>query len=164
MAKQTEQTKKETTKKEKLDKTMYYYAVGRRREASARVRLYILANESEVTVGDKKYTKGQVIVNGRPAEEYFPLAKSQKLYMEPFRTTNTLDRFVTTIKVSGGGLFGQLDAVIHGISRALVKIDDEKFRPILKKRGFMTRDPRTRERRKAGLAQKARKKKQSPKR
>ena len=86
------------------------------------------------------------------------------MYLEPFRTTNTMGRFATSIKVVGGGLSGQLGAVIHGISRALEKVDKEKFRPILKKRGFMKRDPRAKERRKAGRAGKARARKQSPKR
>jgi small subunit ribosomal protein S9 len=75
-----------------------------------------------------------------------------------------MNRFATTIKTSGGGLMGQLDAIVLGISRALEKVDQEKFRPILKKRGFMTRDPRAKQRRKAGFAGKSRAKKQSPKR
>ena len=86
------------------------------------------------------------------------------MYQEPFRTTNTLGRFAVSITTTGGGIFGQLGAAIHGLSRALEKVDKEKFRPILKKRGLMTRDPRKKERRKAGFAGKARARKQSPKR
>lgn len=133
----------------------YYEAVGRRKNASARVRLYITKEGNE---------KGDVIVNGISAEKYFPGEISKKIYLEPFRTTNTIGRFVTSILVSGGGLSGQLGAVIQGVSRALEKVDKEKFRPILKKRGFLTRDPRKKERRKAGFAGKARARKQSPKR
>jgi len=86
------------------------------------------------------------------------------MYLEPFRTTNTLGRFVVSVRAEGGGLAGQLGATIHGISRALEKVDKEKFRPILKKRGFMKRDPRAKQRRKAGFAGKSRARKQSPKR
>jgi small subunit ribosomal protein S9 len=162
---------KDITKTEKATKVekvtakqpSYYYAVGRRREATARVRLYVPGNE-EMILNEKTYAKGQVIVNDRLVESYFPGEVSKKLYQAPFRTTNTLNRFVTTVRVTGGGLYGQLDAVIHGISRALVTIDKEKYRPILKKKSFLTRDPRAKQRRKAGYAGKARKKKQSPKR
>ena len=141
----------------------YYEAVGRRREATARVRLYVV-KESAVKVGEIEIAKGAIVVNGRPAENYFPGEVFKKMYFEPFRTTNTMNRFAISVKVVGGGPSGQLGAVIHGISRALEKVDKEKFRPILKKRGFMTRDPRAKERRKAGRAGKARARKQSPKR
>lgn len=141
----------------------YYEAVGRRREASARVRLYVVKEES-VKIGEIEVAKGDIVVNGRTAENYFPGEVYKKMYLEPFRTTNTMGRFAISIKVVGGGLSGQLGAVIHGISRALEKVDKEKFRPILKKRGFMKRDPRAKERRKAGRAGKARARKQSPKR
>lgn len=141
----------------------YYEAVGRRREASARVRLYVV-KEGTVKIGEVEVDKGTMVVNARTAENYFPGEVYKKMYLEPFRTTNTMGRFAISIKVVGGGLSGQLGAVIHGISRALEKVDKEKFRPILKKRGFMKRDPRAKERRKAGRAGKARARKQSPKR
>lgn len=134
----------------------YYEAVGRRKVASARVRLYVSA------VADVE--KGAILVNNRPVEKYFPGEIYKRLYLEPFRTTNTVGRFAVTITSKGGGLHGQLEAAIHGISRALEKVDKEKFRPILKKRGFLKRDPRAKQRRKAGLAGKARARKQSPKR
>jgi small subunit ribosomal protein S9 len=148
----------------KTDKTSvsYYEAVGRRRVATARVRLYVV--KDSITLSGVVTAKGALTVNGRPIENYFPGEISKKLYFEPFRTTNTMNRFAATIKTSGGGLMGQLDAVVLGISRALEKVDKEKFRPILKKRGFMTRDPRAKQRRKAGFAGKSRAKKQSPKR
>lgn len=141
----------------------YYEAVGRRKVASARVRLYVV-KDAAVSVEGSPIEKGAVVVNGRPVEKYFPGEVYKKMYLEPFRTTNTLARFAVSVKVEGGGLSGQLAAVIHGISRALEKVDKEKFRPILKKRGFMMRDARQKERRKAGFAHKARARKQSPKR
>lgn len=141
----------------------YYEAVGRRKVATARVRLYVVKDEA-VTVGGSQIAKGAVIINGRAAESYFPGEVMKKAYMEPFRTTNTMNRFAVSVKTSGGGLHGQLDAVIHGVSRALEKVDKEKFRPILKKRGFLTRDPRAKERRKPNTGGRARAGKQSPKR
>lgn len=150
-----------STKKEETNS--YYEAVGRRKTSTARIRLYVVKEES-ITLDGKVVTKGSMIVNGRDVESYFPGEVLKKMYMEPFRTTNTMNRFVISVKTSGGGLYSQLGAVIHGISRALEKVDKEKFRPILKKRGFMKRDPRAKQRRKAGFAGKARARKQSPKR
>ncbi len=151
---------KEEVKTEKKVRVSYYEAVGRRKESTARARLYVGAT----TVNNVEVGKGAMFVNGREVEKYFAGEVSKKMYLEPFRTTNTIGRFATTIQVAGGGLSGQLGAVIHALSRALVKVDQEKFRPILKKRGFLTRDPRAKERRKAGYAGKARARKQSPKR
>ena len=147
----------------KTKKEEYYYAVGRRKESSARVRLYP-AGMGKIKLGDQEIKKGQLMVNSLPVEKYFPGEIYQKIYLEPFRTTNTVGRFAVTAKVIGGGKQGQLLALVHGISRALVTVEEDKFRPILRKKGFLTRDPRAKERRKAGLAQKARAKKQSPKR
>lgn len=152
--------KKSTEKVEKVVKPSFYQAVGRRKEATARVRLYL----KETEVSGKKIKKGEIMVNGRFAGEYFPGEIYKKLYLEPFLITENLDRFPVSIKVEGGGPAGQLGAIIHGVARALTEVDREKFRPILKKQGFLTRDSRVKERRKAGLAQKARAKKQSPKR
>jgi small subunit ribosomal protein S9 len=143
-------------------KPVYYEAVGRRKVSTARVRLYVV--REAVVLNGTEIKKGDMVVNGRNAENYFPGEIYKKLYLEPFRTTNTLNRFAVSIKAQGGGLAGQLGAVVLGISRALEKIDKEKYRPILKKRGFMTRDPRAKQRRKAGFAGKSRAKKQSPKR
>lgn len=148
--KQPKSEKKSASQK----KIKYYEAVGRRKTATARVRLYLLG----------KKDKREIIVNDKPIEEYFPGKIAKTIYIEPFRTTNTLNRFKTKIKVSGSGKKAQLEAVIHGLSRALVRFDEEKFRQILRKKGFLTRDARAKERRKPGLAQKARKRKQSPKR
>ena len=157
--KKTEQKQSDKSK----DQPAYYHAVGRRKEAIAQVRLYV-ETSADVTVNGKAIKKGDIVVNDKPIEEYFRDATSKKLYMEPLRTTNTIGRFAVSVHTSGGGLQGQLEAFVHGISRALLLVDESKFRPILKKQGFLMRDPRAKERRKAGFAQKARAKKQSPKR
>ncbi|MBI3385005.1 30S ribosomal protein S9 [Candidatus Gottesmanbacteria bacterium] len=141
--------KKKTEIKEK--KLSYYLGLGRRKEAVARVKLTL----------DKENT---MIVNGLPIEKYFSGEVAKKIYLEPFRTTNTLNRFAVNIKVYGSGKNGQLGAVVHGISRALLAVDAPKYRLLLKSKGFLTRDPRTRERRKVGTGGKARRSKQSPKR
>lgn len=128
----------------------YTQAVGRRKEAVARVRLL--------------KGQGQMVVNGKLVSEYFKGPLYQKLYQKPFEVTQTLGQFTATVKIEGGGISSQLGALIHGLSRVLEKIDRTKFRPLLKKAGLLTRDPRVKERRKFGLAHKARAKGQSPKR
>lgn len=125
-------------------------SVGRRKEAVARVRL---------TAGN-----GQVTVNGKLINEYFLGPIFQKAYQKPFEVTQTSGKFGATIKVLGGGTSSQLGAVVHGLAKALATSDPEKFRSLLKKEGLLTRDARVKERRKYGLAGKARAKKQSPKR
>ena len=147
----------------KPEEQSFYQAVGRRKESTARVRLYVTEAEEMVVFG-KTVKRGDIIVNEKPIEDYFRGEPYKKLYLEPLRTTNALGRFIISAKIEGGGTSGQVGAFIHGLARALEKIDKEKNRPILKKRGFMTRDPRMKERRKAGYAQKARARKQSPKR
>lgn len=134
-------------------KLVFYQAVGRRKTATATVRLTVNPQNKE-----KFFT-----VNGRPVEKYFSLSQQKKAYVEPLRTTNTLNRFDITVKVEGSGSTGQLDAMIHGLSRALSKVDPERFSKILRKRGFMTRDPRAKERKKVGIIG-ARHVKQSPRR
>ena len=156
---QTNQTQKQKNNTEKRD---YVFAVGRRREAIARVRLY--QNEKEgLSWGEVIVKKGDILVNMQPGGKYFTSIAYTQL-IEPLRVTNTLQKFAFTIKVEGGGKEGQLDAAIHGIARALDKVDKEKFHPILRKKWFLTRDSRTRQRRKVGMGGKSRRKKQSPKR
>lgn len=128
-------------------------AVGRRKTATA-----------VFTMTSGKQDEQQVTVNGKPIGEYWPGPALQMVWQEPFRTTNTLNRFTGAARVAGSGKMAQLDAFVLAASRALQEVDQEKFRPILKKRGLLTRDPRSKERRKPGLAHKARAKKQSPKR
>lgn len=154
---------KQPDKKTKTVKKDFIFAVGRRREAVARVRLYP-ETKTNVMWGDIEAKKGEIWVNKKAATAYFNGDVAKAMLLEPFKVTNTLNRYITTVRVVGGGLAGQLDAVIHGIARALASLDTDKFHPILKKRGFLTRDARVRERRKVGTGGKARRKKQSPKR
>ena len=131
-------------------KSIYIKAIGRRKEAVARVRLFS--------------DNGGVSVNGKPIGEYFKGEVFKKFYQKPFEVTGTLGKVGGEVLVIGGGVSSQLGAVVHGISRTLSLIDREKYRPLLKKEGLLTRDPRAKERRKYGHAQKARAMKQSPKR
>lgn len=147
-------TKKEVAKKD------YVFAVGRRKEAVARVRLY---RKDSILWENVEVKKGEVFVNKKPGFVYFG-KDAERIYRQPLIVTNADKRFAVAAMVLGGGKVGQLDAVVLGIARALDKFDKEKYRPILKKRGFLTRDPRVRERRKVGMGGKARRRKQSPKR
>lgn len=122
---------------------------GRRKEAVARVRLM--------------EGNGQITINGKPIASLFGGPVSQRAYQKPFEVTKTLGKYTATVKVSGGGTASQLQAVAHGIARSLAGISQE-YRVSLRKHGLLTRDPRVKERRKYGLAHKARAKKQSPKR
>lgn len=153
----------EKTEKKNNNKKSFTFAVGRRRQAIARVRLYKELKE-ELKWGDKEVKKGDIFVNQRPIEEYFRSEVAKKAYSEPFRVTNSLNQFTVTIRVIGGGVASQLEAVVHALSRSLADYDKEKFRPILKSKGFLTRDARVRQRRKVGMGGKSRRKKQSPKR
>ncbi len=123
-------------------------AVGRRKTASASVRL---------VAGD-----GSVTVNGLPADKYFPGAVAKSRWEQPFAAVEA-SKYSAEARVSGGGPTSQLDAVVLGISRALVQVKDS-FKPALRKQGLLTRDPRVRQRRMVGMGGKARRKKQSPKR
>ena len=140
----------------------FVFAVGRRKDAVARVRLYETVKDT-LTVAGEKIKKGQLFVNDKKIEDYFAGKVFSAIYLEPLRITNNLDKYAITIKVVGGGQKGQLIAVVHGISRALSAID-LKNRAILKKKGLLTRDARVRQRRNVGMGGKSRRKKQSPKR
>ena len=113
-----------------------YQAVGRRKKAIARVRL---------VPGD-----GKVVINGRDIDNYFGLETLKMTVRQPLSLTNLEGRYDVLVNVYGGGLSGQAGAIRHGISRALVKADPE-LRPAVKKAGFLTRDPRMKERKKYGL-------------
>ncbi len=139
----------------------YISTVGRRREAVARVRLY---STVKALIDGKEAQKGDIYVNGKPIKEYFNFFAYAPLYNKIFVDTDTAGKYVFTIKVVGGGLSGQIDAIVLGMARALDKLDREKFHTILRSKGYLTRDPRIRERRKVGMCGKARRKKQSPKR
>lgn len=164
MAKRTNTTIKNTPEKESSKKPISYYeAVGRRKTATARVRLYVMPG-SEMQLNGKPLKKGDVLVNGKQGDMYFGSEVLRKKYIAPLKHTETEGRFGVSAMIVGGGPTGQAEAFILGYARALEKIDKDKFRPVLRQYGFLTRDPREKERRKAGFAQKARAKKQSPKR
>lgn len=142
----------------------YIAAHGKRKEAIARVRLYQHVKD-DLVWGNIPVKKGEMLVNEKLITEYFPSVVERHLYTEPLRITNAhQNNYAFTIKVVGGGPAGQLDAVIAGIANALQKLDPEKYRPILKSKGFLTRDSRIRQRRNIGTGGKARRQKQSPKR
>jgi len=142
----------------------YYEGVGRRKTSVARVRLFLVGKEKELTVKSKKIKQGEIFVNEKPVDKFFPSLFFKAKYLQPLQLTNSEDRFAISVIVRGGGINGQLDAMILALSRALEKSDKETFRPLLKKAGLLTTDSRIRERRKTGRGGKARKAKQSPKR
>lgn len=142
----------------------YYEAVGRRKEAVAKVRLYIVGKDKLVAVGDSKIKQGEIYINKRLISKIFPSVPEKITYIRPLQLTNNEGRFAISILVSGGGRKGQLEAIVHGLARAMEKVDKEQYRPILKREGLLSRDARIKERRKVGTGGKARRKKQSPKR
>jgi len=148
----------------------YYQAIGRRKEAVARVRLYLVGSDKITTIknpigeGTIKIKQGEIYVNGNPIKKMFSSASDEARYLIPLKSTENEDRFAVSILVNGGGKNGQIDAIIHGLARAIEKVDKDQYRPTLKKMGLLTRDARTRERRKVGTGGKARRVKQSPKR
>ncbi len=115
----------------------YYYARGRRKEASAQVRLYPGGT-------------GKIIVNDMPLEEYFPRERDILTVLAPLKVTGMEGKVDVTVRVKGGGISGQAGAIRLGIARALT-LYDPQFRPILRQGGFLTRDPREKERKKVGL-------------
>jgi small subunit ribosomal protein S9 len=142
------------------DTKAYKSFTGRRKEAIARIRLFVTG--LPVVVGDD-VKKGDIIVNGKKAEDYFKGIVAKATYEEPFKITNTLGKYTFSVKIVGGGTKSQLEAFIHAVSKGLSSLD-EKSKHILKKKGFLTRDARVRERRKVGMGGKSRRKRQSPKR
>lgn len=143
-----------TTKKNEKKTANYIWAVGRRKRAVARVRLY---------EKDKRDDAIEIEVNGKPVGQYFHNPIAKLTYGQPLELTKTIGKYRVTAKVEGSGLEGQLDAMIHGISRALVKAD-ESYRSALKAEGLLTRDAREKQKRMIGRGGRARAKKQSPKR
>ena len=114
----------------------YFYGTGRRKKSTARVRLYP--------------GTGAITVNGKSVEDDFGLETLKLIIAQPFGVTETEGKFDVVVRVVGGGLSGQAGAIRHGVARALVAADAEN-RPALKKAGFLTRDPRMKERKKYGL-------------
>ena len=118
-------------------KKKYFYGTGRRKSSIARVRVY-------------ENGTGAITINGRNIDEYFGLETLKLVVRQPLATTELLDKVDIVVSVTGGGVSGQAGAIRHGISRALVTLTPE-YRPALKAAGFMTRDPRMKERLKYGL-------------
>jgi small subunit ribosomal protein S9 len=114
----------------------YFYGTGRRKSSVARVRVY--------------NGTGKIIINDREIDDYFGLETLKLIVRQPLALTDNLDKFDIVCTVTGGGVTGQAGAIRHGVSRALLEFDAE-LRPALKKAGFLTRDPRMKERKKYGL-------------
>ena len=114
----------------------YFYGTGRRKSSVARVRVYA--------------GTGKIIINDREIDDYFGLETLKLIVRQPLALTGTTEKFDIVCRVNGGGVTGQAGAIRHGLSRALLQYD-EALRPALKKAGFLTRDPRMKERKKYGL-------------
>ncbi len=119
-----------------MDKQIYFSSTGKRKEAVAQVKLFP--------------GKGAIIVNGTPYEERFNRFEHRRIIIQPLVATECVGKYNAVIKVSGGGDTGQSGAICHGIARALLKAD-EGYRTALRQGGLLTRDPRTKERKKPGL-------------
>ena len=119
-----------------MAKAERFYGTGRRKKSIARVYL---------TPG-----KGDVVINKRNMDDYFGMETLKVIVRQPFMATGTDEKFDVLVNVRGGGYTGQAGAIRHGIARALLQVDAE-YRPVLKKEGFLTRDPRMKERKKYGL-------------
>jgi len=117
------------------DNTPYFYGTGRRKKSVARVRVYP--------------GTGSITINDRAIDDYFGLETLKLIVRQPLVLTGTTEKFDVVCRVNGGGVTGQAGAIRHGMSRALLKFDEE-LRPALKKAGFLTRDPRMKERKKYG--------------
>jgi small subunit ribosomal protein S9 len=118
------------------DSKPYFYGTGRRKSSVARVRVYA--------------GTGSITINGRDIDDYFGLETLKLIVRQPLNLTDTLGKFDIVCNVTGGGVTGQAGAIRHGLSRALLQYNEE-LRPALKKAGFLTRDPRMKERKKYGL-------------
>ena len=114
----------------------FFYGTGRRKKSVARVRVYA--------------GTGKIIINDREIDDYFGLETLKLIVRQPLALTGTADKFDIVCRVNGGGVTGQAGAIRHGLSRALIEYD-ANLRPALKKAGFLTRDPRMKERKKYGL-------------
>ena len=115
----------------------FFYGTGRRKSSVARVRLY--------------QGTGKVTINGRDIDDYFGLETLKLIVRQPLNLTETTEKFDIECRVAGGGVTGQAGAIRHGIARALLQFDSENLCSSLKKAGFLTRDPRMKERKKYGL-------------
>jgi len=119
-----------------MDKQSYFHGTGRRKTATAQVKLMA--------------GNGTIIIDGKPLEERFPSLEHQRVIVQPFMATESNGKYNVVVKVLGGGVTGQSAAIAHGISRALVRAD-ERYKPVLRQNGLLTRDARAKERKKPGL-------------
>ncbi len=119
-------------------KKQYQYGTGRRKSSVARVRLF-------------ENGTGSITINGRDIDDYFGLDTLKLLVRQPLAATDLLGKVDIVCTVTGGGVTGQAGAIRHGIARALLKVNETAYRPILKSAGYLTRDPRMKERKKYGL-------------
>jgi len=118
-----------------MEKETVFYATGRRKTAVARTWI--------------KPGRGNILINNREISDYFPTESARLILIQPLNITNNLDSFDVNVTVSGGGISGQVGAIRHGLTRALIEMDPD-LRPVLKKAGFVKRDPRVKERKKYG--------------
>ena len=115
----------------------YFYGTGRRKKSVARVRVYP--------------GTGKITINDRDIDDYFGLETLKLIVRQPLALTESTEKYDVVCRVNGGGVTGQAGAIRHGIARALLKVDEEAYRSVLKQAGFLTRDPRMKERKKYGL-------------
>ena len=143
MADRNEKNKKETPLSQEKEATKieekrgYFYGKGGRKTSTAQVRVY-------------PQGRGEIVINDKKLEEYFPYFEFQKIVLDPLKLVGSEGKVDVSVKVNGGGRRGQAEAIRHGISRALVKMNPE-WRQVLKPAGFLTRDARMKERKKFGL-------------
>ena len=114
-----------------------FYGTGRRKKSIARVRLIP--------------GTGAITINGRDIDEYFGLETLKVIVRQPLAALSLIGKYDVLVNVAGGGFTGQAGAIRHGIARALLEVNEEEYRPVLKKAGYLTRDPRMKERKKYGL-------------
>jgi len=129
-------------KEKKEAKSKYFSSIGRRKAAIARVRLF--------DISQKKEADEAIIINEKPMKQYLTLSDLQEIVEAPFQATGTGDKFILEVRVKGGGVRGQAEAIRLGVARALVKYSED-FRKTLRDLGYLTRDARIVERKKAGL-------------
>lgn len=160
----TKSTKKTSSPKKTTEKLKYLTSVGRRKSAVARVRLYILEKGvKSINIYGSDQKIGSALVNKLPIEKYFQHQSHQAFHDLPLKVTDTKDKFVICAHLKGGGVDGQIEAYVLGLSRALQKYDNSHTTALRNER-LLTVDARVRERRKVGTGGKARRAKQSPKR
>ncbi len=119
-----------------MEEQTYFYGTGRRKTAVAQIRLFP--------------GNGAIIINGVPYEERFPRLEHRQMILQSLLVTDSVGKYNAVVKVSGGGMSGQSGAISHGIAHALLRAD-ESLKPILRQNGLITRDPRSKERKKVGL-------------